>query len=150
MALQFRGQARSGLGDLGGLDDLREALRTGRNFGLGHETARAHVNLASVIWLTEGPAEALEIQRAGIEFGERRGLTNVVLRTKGASLWTLFDLGEWDELLHVADELLSWDRLGGGSYFGGDRAQLQGAGPSPPGAAEGSRVAERGVPSPGT
>jgi DNA-binding SARP family transcriptional activator/class 3 adenylate cyclase len=118
MALQFRGLARSGLGDPGGLDDLREALRAGREFGLGLETARVHVNLASVVWLAEGPAAALEVQRAGIDFGERRGITSVVLWTKGMSLWTLFDLGDWAELLQVADELISWDRLRGGSYFG--------------------------------
>jgi DNA-binding SARP family transcriptional activator/class 3 adenylate cyclase len=116
--LQFRGIARSGLGDLGGLDDLREALRASRDLGLGEETVGAHINLASVVWLTEGPAEALEIQRAGIGFGERRGITSLVLWTKGLSLWTLFDLGDWDEVLHVADEVISWDQLRGGSYYG--------------------------------
>jgi ATP/maltotriose-dependent transcriptional regulator MalT len=41
-----------------------------------------------------------------------------VLWTRGETLWTLFDLGEWDELLQTADELIAWDRSRGGSYFG--------------------------------
>jgi DNA-binding SARP family transcriptional activator/class 3 adenylate cyclase len=118
MALQFRGVARSGLGDLGGLHDLREALRTSMGLGLGPETVRAHVNLASVIWLAKGPRQALEIQRAGADFGERRGITGFVLWVHALSLWTLFDLGAWDELLEVSDELISWDDLRGRSYFG--------------------------------
>jgi class 3 adenylate cyclase/tetratricopeptide (TPR) repeat protein len=118
MALQFRGWARSDAGDLGGIDDLREAMRASLDLGLGQETVRAHINLGNLVWLGEGPAKALEVQRAGIEFGERRGITGPVLWTKGESLWTLYDLGDWDELLRVADELISWDRVRGGSYFG--------------------------------
>ncbi len=118
MALQFRGYARCDLGDLGGVDDLREARRASLELGLGQETVRAHINLGDFVWLIEGPAKGLEVQRAGIDFGERRGITGPVLWTKGETLWTLFDLGDWDELLRVADELISWDRLRGGSYFG--------------------------------
>jgi class 3 adenylate cyclase/tetratricopeptide (TPR) repeat protein len=118
MARQFRGIARCELNDLGGLDDLREALRTSLELGLGQETVRTHINLGDLTWLAEGPAKGLEVQRAGIDFGERRGITGPVLWTKGESLWTLYDLGDWDELLRVADELISWDRLRGGSYFG--------------------------------
>jgi len=118
MARQFRGNARCELGDLGGLDDLQQALRMSLDLGLGHETVRCHINLSDWVWLTEGPARGLEIQRAGIDFGERRGITAPVLWTKGESQWTLFDLGEWDELLRIADELISWDRKHAGSYFG--------------------------------
>jgi class 3 adenylate cyclase/tetratricopeptide (TPR) repeat protein len=118
MALQFRGIARCELGDLDGLDDLREALRTSLDLGLGQETVRAHINLGDFVWLIEGPAKGLEVHRAGIDFGERRGITGPVLWTKGETLWMLFDLGDWDELLRVADELITWDRLRGGTYFG--------------------------------
>jgi class 3 adenylate cyclase/tetratricopeptide (TPR) repeat protein len=118
MARQFRGTARCELGDLGGLEDLRQALQMSLQHGLGHETVRGHINLADWLWFIEGPARALEVQRAGIRFGERRGITGPVLWTKGESLWTLFDLGEWDELLGIADELIDWDRAHGGSYFG--------------------------------
>jgi DNA-binding SARP family transcriptional activator len=118
MALQFRGQARSGMGDLGGLDDLREALQTGQDFGLGLETARVHLNIATVVWLADGPAEALEVQRAGIDFGDRHGIASLAMWIKAFTLWTLFDLGAWEELVRIADELISWDHQHGGSYFG--------------------------------
>jgi tetratricopeptide (TPR) repeat protein len=118
MALQFRGQARSGLGDLDGVDDLRQALQTSLEFGLGVETARAHLNISTVVWLVEGPAEALEVQNAGIDFGERHGMAGLTMWIKAFALWPLFDLGAWEELVRFADELISWDELYGGSYFG--------------------------------
>jgi class 3 adenylate cyclase/tetratricopeptide (TPR) repeat protein len=118
MALQFHGIARCELGDLDGLRDLREALRTSLGLGLGQETVRAHINLGDFVWLIEGPAKGLEVHRSGIEFGERRGIVAPVLWTKGETLWMLYDGGDWDELLRVADELISWDRLHGGTYFG--------------------------------
>jgi class 3 adenylate cyclase/tetratricopeptide (TPR) repeat protein len=118
MARQFRGTARCELGDLGGLGDLRQALQMSLDNGLTQETVRAHINLADWVWCIEGPGPALEVQRAGIRFGERRGITGPVLWTKGESLWTLFDLGTWDALLAIADELIAWDRAHGGSYFG--------------------------------
>jgi class 3 adenylate cyclase/tetratricopeptide (TPR) repeat protein len=118
MARQFRGSSRCELGDLEGVEDLRQALQMSVQYGLGHETVRCHINLADWVWYIEGPAKALEIQRAGIHFGERRGITGPVLWTKGESLWTLFDLGDWDDLLRTADELIAWDRGHGGSYFG--------------------------------
>jgi class 3 adenylate cyclase/tetratricopeptide (TPR) repeat protein len=118
MVLQFRGTARCELGDVEGLEDLRRAREQSLALGLGQETVRAHINLGNIVWLVEGPAKGLEVQRAGIAFGERRGLMGPVMWTKGETLWTLFDLGEWDELLRVADELLAWEQVHGESYFG--------------------------------
>jgi class 3 adenylate cyclase/tetratricopeptide (TPR) repeat protein len=118
MSRQFRGSSRCELGDLDGIEDLQQALQMSLQYGLGHETVRCHINLADWVWYMEGPAKALEIQRAGIRFGERRGVTGPVMWTKGESLWTLFDLGDWEDLLQTADELIAWDRARGGSYFG--------------------------------
>ena len=117
-ALQNRGFGRCDLGDLGGLEDLRESLRLGLELGLGNETGVAYNNLGSELWFIEGPAPALETQRAAIEFSERRGLTRQVMWTTTETLWTLYDLGRWDELLPVADRLVEWDRAGGGSQIG--------------------------------
>jgi class 3 adenylate cyclase/tetratricopeptide (TPR) repeat protein len=118
MTRQFLGTARCELGDLGGLEDLRQAMEASLELGLGQETVRAHINLGDFVWYLEGPSRGLEVHRAGITFGERRGITGPVLWTKGETLWMLFDLGEWHELLRVADELIEWDRLQGGTYFG--------------------------------
>ena len=118
MSRQVRGGARCEFGDVGGLEDLRQALQMSLEYGLGHETVRGHINLGDWIWWTEGPAKGLEVMRDGIDFGERRGITGPVMWTKGETLWMLFDLGEWDDLLRVADQLIAWDRRHGGSYFG--------------------------------
>jgi tetratricopeptide (TPR) repeat protein len=117
-ARQFRGMARCYLGDLGGIQDLREALRMSVDLGLGLETVRAHGNLGEPIWINEGPAQALELWRAGIDFGERRGIVGLAMWIKGQTLWALLDLGEWEDLLRTADELISWERAHGRSYFG--------------------------------
>jgi class 3 adenylate cyclase/tetratricopeptide (TPR) repeat protein len=114
-ARQLRGLARCQLGDLErGLADLREALRLSLDLGLGNETIRSYGNLGDWVWVAEGPAQGLDVKRAGIEFGERRGLTLPVVWAKAETLWPLFDLGSWDELLRIARELIEWDRRQGG------------------------------------
>ena len=118
LALQYRGQAKIALGDLRGLDDVREALRTSLELGLGLETVRAHENLGICVWLTEGPAQGLELQQAGIELGEHRGVTSMVMFGKAFLMRLLFDLGQWDAVVARADEVIAWDRKLGGSYSG--------------------------------
>jgi class 3 adenylate cyclase/tetratricopeptide (TPR) repeat protein len=118
IARQYRGAAKCELGDMGGLDDLRQALQMSLEYGLGHETVRGYANLGEWIWWTEGPARGLEVKRAGIDFGERRGITGLVMWLKAWVVWELFELGEWEELLRVADELIAWDPQHGESYFG--------------------------------
>ena len=117
-ARQFRGVTRCCLGDTGGVEDLREALRMSLDLGLGLETVRAHINLGVQLWMIDGPKEGLEVWEAGIDFGERRGITGPVMWTKGETLWALFDLGDWERLLQTADELISWEGAHGASYFG--------------------------------
>jgi class 3 adenylate cyclase/tetratricopeptide (TPR) repeat protein len=117
-ARQFRGLSRTYLGDLDGVEDLREALRMSLERGFSNETARAYVNLGEQTWLTKGPDAGLAIYRDGIDFCGRRGIGGPVLWMKGQMLWLLFDAGEWEELLAVADELISWERANGRSYFG--------------------------------
>jgi class 3 adenylate cyclase/tetratricopeptide (TPR) repeat protein len=117
-ALQFRGGPRCQLGDLRGLDDLRESLRITLDLGLGYYTVNAYGNLAEQIWRTEGPASSLELYRAGIEFGDRRGIVFKTRWIEAESLWSLFDIGAWDELLERAARILRWDEGYGGSQVG--------------------------------
>ena len=118
LALQYRGFAKVALGDLRGVDDLRDALRTSLDHGLGLESVRAHENLGIGLWLTEGPAQGLEFQQAAIDFGEHRGVTSLVMLGKAQSMGLLFDLGRWDAVVDRADEVIAWDRTLGGSYSG--------------------------------
>ncbi len=114
-ARQLRGLARCQLSDVpGGLADLRDALRLSLDLGLVNETIRSYGNLGDWVWVTEGPARGLDVKRAGIEFGERRGLTLPVMWAKAETLWLLFDLGGWDELLRIAGDVIEWDRREGG------------------------------------
>jgi class 3 adenylate cyclase/tetratricopeptide (TPR) repeat protein len=109
-ALAERGGERFELGDLGGLDDLKEALRIGLELGLGEDTALVYAILGDFVWWTEGPAAGLNVYLAGIDFAERRGMTYYTTYLKGESVWPLFELGEWDALLKIARQLVEWDR----------------------------------------
>jgi tetratricopeptide (TPR) repeat protein len=115
--LQFLGSARFELGDLAGLDDMRQALRIGLETGLSWETGTAYSNLAEPIWLTEGPAAGLELKRTAVEFSISRGLTYYANYIGAEMLWLLFDIGRWDELLASADEAIRWDGDHGGSQI---------------------------------
>jgi tetratricopeptide (TPR) repeat protein len=117
-ALQFRGMARFMSGDLGSVDDMREALRISLELGLGYYTVNAYGNLAEQVSLTDGPAPALELYRAGIDFGEQRGIVFKARWIEAESLWSLFDAGAWDELVATADKLVRWDDAYGGSQIG--------------------------------
>ena len=115
-SLAFRGGARGELGDLAGLEDLREALRLTRELGLARETAQVHAILGGVLWATEGPRASLEAFEAGIDVAERRGITDMAMSIRAESLRSLFDLGEWDRLLEVADKVTGWSGAQAG-YF---------------------------------
>jgi DNA-binding SARP family transcriptional activator/tetratricopeptide (TPR) repeat protein len=116
-ALQFRGSARCAANDLGGLEDLREALRLGLETVGGIETGVAYNHLADWIALVDGPESSLETYAEGIEFAERRGLEFRAHWLRMSTLEWLHELGRWDELLALADELLTWDRRRGGSQM---------------------------------
>lgn len=114
-ALQFRGIARFELGDLDGIEDSRESLEMCLELGLGYETVTAYGNLSDLVLEVEGPVSSRELRRQAIEFGERRGIAFKASWVMAESVWELFDLGEWDELLEMADRLIDWEREHGGS-----------------------------------
>ena len=118
-ARQFRGFSRFDLGDLGGLEDLREALRLGLEWGLGLETANAHLNLGDWLWQVEGPESGLEVHREGIAFAERRGLRQAAMWIRAETAWILFELGEWDDLIRAADEVATWEQANRGTQLQG-------------------------------
>ncbi|MFL5798388.1 MAG: AAA family ATPase [Actinomycetota bacterium] len=108
-ALQFRGAAKSELRDAAGATaDLEEALRLALELSLP-EAAAAYVNLADWLWEIEGPARALEEYTKGVEFAERRGLSNSATWALGQTPWALFDLGEWDRILDTTAEVIRRD-----------------------------------------
>src|SRR4030095_11287141 len=113
-ALDYRGMARCDLSDFGGLDDLRQALQLAQEIGAGNDTAVLYLNLAGPLWLADGPTAALEPCRTGTDFAERRGLARTALWIHSASFGPLADLGRWDEVHALADEVIAQERTRGG------------------------------------
>jgi class 3 adenylate cyclase/tetratricopeptide (TPR) repeat protein len=112
-ALQFRGIPRVDLGDVEGLRDMEESLRMCLALGLGYYTVNAYGNLADTLLRTQGPEPALKLYREGIAFGERRAIVFKARWIEAETVWPLYDLARWDELLEVANRLIEWDELHG-------------------------------------
>jgi class 3 adenylate cyclase/tetratricopeptide (TPR) repeat protein len=108
-ALGYRGLSRSTLGDAGGLEDMREAIRLATQAGQGREVALLHNNLGITLWAFQGSQAALAELRTGIAFAAARGLTEIAAWTTGSTLSPLFDAGQLDEALTLASTLT--DRL---------------------------------------
>jgi tetratricopeptide (TPR) repeat protein len=109
-ALQYRGCARDEIGDLGGLDDVRESVQLGLRLGLGRGTALAYGNLGAELFELEGPAAGMRAMQAGLELCEQRGITEVAHWLSVSVVECLADLGRWDEALAQADRLLGRHR----------------------------------------
>ena len=113
-SMQFRGLSHWELGDQrAGVADLEEALRLGREGGVGFETAMCYSNLAEVVARRDGPAHGLPILREGIEFAERRGLVFAAMWMRATEPLLLFETGAWDEVLERGTAILTWDRARG-------------------------------------
>src|SRR5215213_11654311 len=116
-ALDARGMARCDLGDFGGMDDLRTGLALGLELGSGYDTAVLYNNLAEPVWLVEGPDAAMAVCEEGVDFAERRGLSEAAMWLRASTLGPLLDLGRWDEAVTLADEAIAWDLAHGGDYL---------------------------------
>ena len=83
-----------------------QGARGGRVEGELRESALALLVRAEVEWAIDGPTVALETVRAGRDLAERRGVIDMVFCFDALSLGALFDLGAWDELLQVANDIV--------------------------------------------
>ena len=111
VVLQMRGQARTDMGDVsGGFADLREGLRIAIESGPAGFAAAAHVNLGDNVWFAEGPEEGQALYEAGAEMGDRRGAARHADWARMQSMWTRYDLGQWDEVLAIGDGVLARER----------------------------------------
>jgi tetratricopeptide (TPR) repeat protein len=116
-ALQLRGIARGDLGDYrDGIDDIRKAVDICVALGLGQDGYRAKGNLADFLWVVEGPETGLSVMRDGIEWADSHGVKAGAYWGKSESLWMLFDLGRWDEMLVLEEEIVDWGRRLGARY----------------------------------
>jgi class 3 adenylate cyclase/tetratricopeptide (TPR) repeat protein len=102
-ALGYRGMARAGGGDPGGLEDLREAIALAAEAGQGREVALLRNNLAAIITAFEGPAARVAMAREGLAYARARGLAESVDTLTIHALAP--ELGELDEALAGLAEL---------------------------------------------
>jgi class 3 adenylate cyclase/tetratricopeptide (TPR) repeat protein len=112
----FRGYARAIQGDPDGVIELREALASLRALGLGRSTAIVYNNLASCLSHVEGSQAALDVFREGVAFAEERGLGEMAIALRSSMTSVLFELGEWDEVLRLAAEVVEAARRSGSGY----------------------------------
>jgi hypothetical protein len=115
-ALVVRGWARDMLGDVGGIEDYREAVRVARSLQMPIAVVFALGNLAESEWLIEGPRGALASYRERWDLAQRHGSMRLGAGFWSESLRPLSDLGEWDELLVRAQQLRPVLEAQGASY----------------------------------
>jgi tetratricopeptide (TPR) repeat protein len=115
-ALGFRGYSRIGLGDPAGLDEEREALASALRLGLGRTAAVVYNNLATDLRTVETPAAALACYREGVGFSESRGIQEMAAWMRMTALLPLIDLGQWDEVMSVSEEVIDTARARGAGY----------------------------------
>jgi class 3 adenylate cyclase/tetratricopeptide (TPR) repeat protein len=109
MALHLRGNARGELGDAGGLDDLRDALRRAEFAGSAADIVYSHMYLGEWSWLLEGPRAGLTHFDAARDLSERRRIMRQHIWSTAGSLGALFDAGRWDDLVERIEQLRNTD-----------------------------------------
>jgi class 3 adenylate cyclase/tetratricopeptide (TPR) repeat protein len=112
----FRGYARAIQGDPDGMREQREALESLRALGHARATAIVYNNLGSCLTHVEGSQTALDVFREGTAFAEQRGLGEMAMALRSSMVSVLFELGEWDEVLQLAAEVVEAARRSGSGY----------------------------------
>lgn len=115
-ALVARGMARVTLGDVGGIEDLREAVRVARSLAMPTALVLPLGNLAEHEWLIEGPSGALASYRETWDVAQSHGGLLDATCFWAESVRPMLDLGEWDELLARSQELRPALETQGASY----------------------------------
>jgi tetratricopeptide (TPR) repeat protein len=110
MALHIRGNGRCELGDMDGMEDLRESLRLAEASGVGLHIATSYSYLAEWVGLSEGPERGLALNDASVEVCDRRGIQGQAMWARAESMWLLYDAGRWDEILDRAPQIVTWGR----------------------------------------
>jgi len=107
VTLHVRGDGRCSAGDVGGLDDLREALEIATACGSASDIVISRTYVAEWLSLMNGPAAGLEVYEEAVTFAEHRGAFNQGTQAKVASLSALVELGRWDDALRRVAGLLA-------------------------------------------
>ena len=103
--LSINGLIRGGQGDLGGLDDFRQAIELGTAAGDGDRTLSKDLNYAILAGALVGPGAALRIVEEGLAFARPRGLLPDALFLEVNQTHFLYDAGLHDRALAVIPEI---------------------------------------------
>jgi class 3 adenylate cyclase len=101
-ALAYRGEARTYLGDVGGLGEMERALELLIDRGGGWEIAGVQNNLAVARYPLQGPARSLAAFEEAIGFCEQRGIVELAAFLESNCPLLLAELGHTDEALERA------------------------------------------------
>jgi hypothetical protein len=101
--LNVRGSCRVELGDYRGLDDIRQGIAIGLEYGLAGPTSACYNNLSDALWGIEGPASALAAIDKGVAFADARELRIDADFMRVNRVLYLIDLGRWNDALRLID-----------------------------------------------
>ena len=118
MTLHIRGNGRCELGDLGGLDDLWEALHRAEAGGTALDLATSYSYLSEWVGVTEGSSKGLQLNDRSIDICDRRGIQGQGMWARAESMWLLYDAGRWDDLLERTSTMLPWAEEHGDAIVG--------------------------------
>jgi tetratricopeptide (TPR) repeat protein len=104
------GTCRSMLGDVEGLDVLRQALALAERSEDAEALGRAHSNLAATLAMFQRHRESAEVSRRGQEFSRRQGAPSFEIFHAGNEAQSLLELGLYEDAEVVARQALSTAR----------------------------------------
>jgi class 3 adenylate cyclase/tetratricopeptide (TPR) repeat protein len=107
-SLDLRGMVRCDSGDMQGIEDLREAVALADESREPDVQMHTYNNFADVIWLTEGPSEGLRLNKTAQSFAHASGNLFDAFWAKMGSLYMLYELGEWNQVLTNSADSAAW------------------------------------------
>jgi DNA-binding SARP family transcriptional activator len=121
------GVARASLGDLGGMNDLRQAFEIAVAVHDGWQIWRARVNLADILlWLVGDAERAFAEQHEVRRLLQTAGSGPVARWNHAYDAWELYWRGRWPEALQLCDDFVDWIEAGNRHYVAADLYCLRG------------------------
>ena len=116
--LSARANALLQLGEPSAEEDIRETLRISLDRNDTRAATVAYNNLATNVVIAGRLIEGKEVIEEAIEYAHQRGYATGADWSRNTRCEALFPLGEWDETLTVARQLIEADQARGGSQIG--------------------------------
>jgi class 3 adenylate cyclase/tetratricopeptide (TPR) repeat protein len=115
--LSARANSLLQLGDVSGVEDLRETLRISLDRNDTRSALVAYNNLVTNTFLLGRLSEGMSLIDEAIEYGSQRGYLLGADWSRMTQCEALFPMGEWDTVLSVTEQLIASDQARGGSQI---------------------------------